>query len=183
MKEEEEEESVVRADDSQPACGMCSEEFEKFWDSDQEDWMYRDAKREEGGNTLVHPHCLHAAGEQVRSPASDEGSKSPTAELTLDAFKEQQFSPPLVEAEEEHVVPSSSPNSSSIAAAPALAGETAVSDGAAKGSGDSVKTEGSEEVQVEPQVLESIVGSKRTAGEALNGASDPKKRRQSEDAQ
>lgn len=185
-KEDDEEECVVRADDSQPACGMCSEEFEKFWDSDQEDWMYRDARRDEGGHTLVHPHCLLAAGEQVRSPASDDGSKSPTAELTLDAFKEQQFSPPMVDPEDEHVVPSSlspSPHSS-LASAPAVAGETPVENVTAKKMTGTI-TNGTasadlkgDTVAIPPQELESIVGSKRTAADALGSAGDVKRRRQ-----
>eukprot|EP01104_Vermistella_antarctica_P009126 TRINITY_DN2325_c2_g1_i2.p1 TRINITY_DN2325_c2_g1~~TRINITY_DN2325_c2_g1_i2.p1 ORF type:complete len:543 (-),score=80.54 TRINITY_DN2325_c2_g1_i2:193-1821(-) len=52
-------ESAQIADDSQTECPVCGEVFDKFWDEDEEEWMYRDTIRHD--EKLYHVSCNPAA--------------------------------------------------------------------------------------------------------------------------
>jgi len=45
----------VTADEAQPICPKCGERFEQYFDSEQDEWMYRDTVRVE--NTIYHQKC------------------------------------------------------------------------------------------------------------------------------
>ena len=67
-------------DDRTGTCVVCGDKFEKFFDSDREEWMYRDAVRVNG--RLYHPACQDDA-ERVcnenRSDGHEWGRRSPHA--------------------------------------------------------------------------------------------------------
>jgi len=48
--------SIVAADERQSTCPICGEKFEQFFDSDQDEWMYRDAMCENG--IIYHQPCF-----------------------------------------------------------------------------------------------------------------------------
>ena len=50
-KEVKEEIHNVPADENQPTCGTCGERFEQFFDSEQDEWMYKDAI---SVNNIIH---------------------------------------------------------------------------------------------------------------------------------
>jgi len=37
---------------------VCNENFDKFWDSDEEEWMYSDAMVSESNNQIYHLSCF-----------------------------------------------------------------------------------------------------------------------------
>ena len=87
-KEEEEEEkpTAIEADDSQPECDVCREEFQKFFDTEKDEWMYLNAVRSSETNKLVHKAChsLHSppqSFETVLSPPPPSSSSSSSSLL------------------------------------------------------------------------------------------------------
>lgn len=61
--------SCVVADDSVPKCRICGEQFVKFWDEDEEEWMYKNTvhgkihstSNSTASESIFHQHCYAAA--------------------------------------------------------------------------------------------------------------------------
>ena len=68
-------------DDETGVCVVCGDKFEKFFDSDREEWMYRDAVRVDG--QLYHPGCqddastVWAGGRGAARPEAPEHTAGP----------------------------------------------------------------------------------------------------------
>jgi pre-mRNA cleavage complex 2 protein Pcf11 len=57
--------SIPAADDITAFCGLCQEKFTKFFDQEQEEWMYRDAVRM--NQQLYHSTCYRDLTDHVGS--------------------------------------------------------------------------------------------------------------------
>ncbi len=76
--------SMIEADDSQPNCHICGEEFEKTFDTDKDEWMYLNAVVQSESKKLVHKGCSslnsppHASVslENLQSPPPSSSSSS-----------------------------------------------------------------------------------------------------------
>lgn len=55
--------SIPAADDITACCGLCQEKFAKFFDQEQEEWMYRDAIRV--NQQLYHSTCYRDIADNV----------------------------------------------------------------------------------------------------------------------
>lgn len=55
--------SIPAVDDINASCGLCQEKFIKFFDQEQEEWMYRDAVRY--NHQIYHGACFKDFSENV----------------------------------------------------------------------------------------------------------------------
>lgn len=75
------EETKIKADEGLHTCRICGDGFERFWDEEEEDWMFRNAvlssidNNETVGKTIFHQHCYSAA--------TSNNSKSLTSSLLV----------------------------------------------------------------------------------------------------
>lgn len=66
-------ESSVPKDDSQTRCGLSGEEFETFWNSDEQMWMYKNAIRPDPNGPIykLHAWLAHQRGGDASSSSLD----------------------------------------------------------------------------------------------------------------
>lgn len=71
----------VAADESQPNCALCREKFTQYWDTDQEEWMFKNAVKVEG--ILYHSDCYSTSDSSTPpvpqpEPSQEDKPLSPT---------------------------------------------------------------------------------------------------------
>jgi len=81
-QEEKKEVVCVPADETQTHCPKCGESFEQFWDSDQDEWMYKDCVSL--NDTIYHQKC---STESVDLKPKFEQPKQFELTLTTDSSK------------------------------------------------------------------------------------------------
>ncbi len=80
----------VPADETQTMCPQCGERFEQYFDSEQDEWMYRDTVRLDG--VIYHQKC--SVSQEPQEPVMPVIQRIATPPIPLEIKEE---SKPLVE--------------------------------------------------------------------------------------
>ncbi|KAJ3056207.1 mRNA 3' end processing factor, partial [Quaeritorhiza haematococci] len=90
-KEEEPVSNIPAEGDKIEPCAICNEAFEKFWDEEEEDWMLRNAVKQDG--KLYHQTCWRDQQKKLARTASKSPPTTPptvpaTASTVISAVEE-----------------------------------------------------------------------------------------------
>ncbi|KYR02391.1 ENTH domain-containing protein [Tieghemostelium lacteum] len=77
------------ADDSQPSCFICREKFDRFWDEESEEWMYKAVDIDNKTNKIIHVKCQKENSSSPTSSSAATFKSNPQASLKKERSQEQ----------------------------------------------------------------------------------------------